>query len=99
MGDSVMNIDMTVLGTTTMDKVGVDKVYIEERVNGVWRELDTLYGSDNSDFYMYNKVMYSGEVNFTGIPGRSYRVTLSVYAENDGGYDTGTILSQTVVCK
>ena len=36
---------------------------------------------------------------FKGTPGVSYRVTLTVYARNSKGSDTGYITSYTVVCR
>ena len=40
-----------------------------------------------------------GTTYFQGTPGVSYRVTLTVYARNSKGSDTGYITSYTIVCK
>lgn len=97
-GDSIMYIDMVVYGTTTMTRLGVNKIFIEEKINGVWEEFDTVYGANNPSFYSYGTRFYVGEYSFEGTPGRDYRVTLTVYAGNSSGSDTGEITSVVDTC-
>lgn len=99
-GDGEMYIDMIVEGTDTMTKIGVVEMFIEERTpTGSWHEFDTLYGLDNPDFYMYNCIGYLGEYSFEGTVGNEYRVTLTVFAQNANGYDSGEITSVIAPCR
>ena len=98
-GDGRMLVTMIVDGVGVQDKIGVAKIDIDEKVNGKWDYYDTLFAVDHPEFYEYDTRDYLGEVSFYGTPGNSYRVTLLVYAEKDGGWDTGDITSYTVECK
>lgn len=98
-GNGEMSISMSVDGTRTQDKIGVMRVDIDEKVNGVWRIYDTLDSVDHPEFYEYDSRDYLGSVSFYGTPGLTYRVTLLVYAEKDGSSDTGTVTSYTVMCQ
>lgn len=98
-GDGEIAVIMTVDGKGTMDKIGVTEVYIEKKVNGVWKEHETQYAAEHPEFYMYDSQDYVGNAYFYGTPGVSYRVTLMVYARKGSGSDTGFITSYTVVCK
>ena len=100
LGNGDMYIDMTVEGTTVMTKLGVVEMRIEERTpTGTWHEFDTLYGLDNPDFYMYNRITYLGARYFEGTVGNEYRVTLLVFAQNANGYDSGEIVSVIAPCR
>lgn len=90
---------MTVDGTGIMEKIGVAEVEIEYKTNGVWRYYDSLFAAEHPEFYEYNSRDFVGTTYFQGTPGVSYRVTLTVYARNSKGSDTGYITSYTVICK
>lgn len=98
-GNGEMSVSMTVDGVGVMDKIGVREIYIEEKYNGVWNFYDSLDAAEHPEFYDYNSRDYIGTTYFTGRPGRSYRVTLTVYAKKGSGSDTGDITSYTVTCK
>jgi hypothetical protein len=98
-GNGEMGVDMFVVGTGTMSKIGVYSLFIEQKINGTWQEYDTVYGILQSDFYEYNDYSYVGEYSFTGVAGRQYRVTMTAYAGNSTGSDTGDIMSGAVTCR
>lgn len=98
-GNGKMQISMAVDGVGTQDKIGVSYIDIEEKENGKWSYYDTLYSVDHSDFFAYNTWEYTGAVAFYGTPGLSYRVTVYVYAQKGSGFDTGYVVSPTVVCR
>lgn len=98
-GNGIIAVTMTVDGKGEMEKIGVLEVEIEQKVNGNWRYYDSLYSSEHPEFIDYNSWDYVGTTYFEGTPGVSYRVTLTVYARNSQGYDTGYITSYTVVCE
>lgn len=90
---------MTVDGKGIMEKIGVSEIYIEKKVNGVWKEYETQYAVEHPEFYAFNSQNYIGNAYFYGIPGTNYRVTLTVYARNSKGSDIGYITSYSVICQ
>ena len=98
-GNGEMAVEMEVDATGLMTKVGVLSLYIEQKINGVWQEYDTVYGIYHSDFYAYNDYDYLGEYIFSGVAGRQYRVTMTAYARNSTGSDTGIVMSGAVTCR
>lgn len=98
-GNGKIAVAMTVDGTGIMEKIGVAEVEIEHKTNGGWRYYDSLFAAEHPEFYEYNSRDFVGTTYFQGTPGVSYRVTLTVYARNSKGSDTGYITSYTVVCK
>lgn len=98
-GNGKIAVIMTVDGKGTMEKIGVSEVYIEEKANGSWKEYETQYAVEHPEFYAYKSQDYVGNAYFYGTPGMSYRVTLTVYAKNSNGFDTGYITSYSVVCQ
>lgn len=90
---------ITVDGTGTMSKIGVNVIHIEKKVNGSWTTHDTLFGAEHPEFYQYNTFSYVDTIYFTGTAGVTYRVTITAFAQNSSGYDTGKVTSYTVTCK
>lgn len=97
-GNGRMSVLANVEGVGTQDKIGVLSIDIQEKVNGNWCSYDTLYGMDHPEFYEYNSWDYFNTIYFEGTPGSIYRVVLTVYAEKNGGCDTGFVTSFEEVC-
>ena len=93
-----MAVEMSVNATGYMLQLGVQELYIEHKINGVWQEFDTVYGIFHSDFFEYNDYTYLGEYFFNGVSGRQYRVTMTAYARNSNGSDTGEVMSGAATC-
>lgn len=98
-GSGQMAVEMDVNATGYMLQLGVQELYIEQKINGVWQEYDTVYGIYHSDFYEYNDYTYLGEYVFNGVAGRQYRVTMTAYARNSTGSDIGQVMSGAVTCR
>lgn len=98
-GNGQIAIEMDVNATGTMTQLGVHELYIEQKINGSWVEYGTVYGAVHSDFYTYNDSTYLGEYIFNGVAGRQYRVTMTAYARNSTGSDTGEVMSGAVTCR
>lgn len=95
-----MIVTMDVTAVRTMNKVGCLTLIIEKKVGGSWYEVDTLIGSDDPDlFYSYNTADYFQEYSFYGEEGVQYRVTMTAYARDDSGFDTGEVTSYTETCR
>lgn len=98
-GNGKMGVSMTVDGVTTMDRIGVTCVDIDEKRNGTWYDFDEIYSDEDSSFIITNSYDYLGSYTFYGTPGRQYRVTITAYARKSGGYDTGEVTSPVVTCE
>ena len=92
-------ITMDVNGVRTMDRIGCMMLIIEHKVDGTWYEYDTLVSAEHPDFYMYNTASYLGSYSFYGEEGVQYRATMTAYAREGSGYDTGEITSHVVTCR
>lgn len=90
-----VNVD----GTGKMTRIGVQELYIEQKVNGVWKEFDTLFGADHPEYYEYNSYDFFKTLYFTGKPGVQYRITVTAFAMDSTGFDTGKVTSCVVTCK
>lgn len=97
-GNRKMNVNYSVYGTRTMDKIGVDEILIEYWNGSDWVTDHHVYGSKHPEFYSTEEIGHAGGYSFYGMPGLKYRATVTAYAELDGGSDTGEITSQEVVC-
>lgn len=95
-----MSVTMDVSGVRTMDKIGCMMLVIEKKVGNTWYEVETLLGIENPDeFYFYDSADYFYGISFYGEAGISYRVTMTAYAKDSTGFDTGEVTSYTVTCR
>ena len=93
-------ITMDVNAVRTVDKIGCVMLVIEHKIDGVWYEYDTLIGLEHPDFYMYDTASYLGSYAFYGEAGVQYRATMTAYAQDSSGYDTGEpITSYVITCR
>ena len=92
-------ITMDVNAVRTMDRIGCMLLIIEHKVDGTWYEYDTLVSAEHPDFYMYNTASYLGSYSFYGEEGVQYRATMTAYAREGSGYDTGEITSYVITCR
>lgn len=97
-GNGQMAITADVEGVGTQDKIGLLSIDIDQKIDGKWCYYDTLDAVDHPEFYDYDSWDYFHTIYFYGTPGVSYRVTLTVYAEKDGGWDTGYVSSFAATC-
>lgn len=98
-GDGGMSVAVVVNGVGILDRIGITRIDIEQKVNGKWTYYDTLDAVDHPEFYTYNARTYLNEIPFDGTPGISYRVTVMVAAFRGSGSDTGYISSVPELCK
>ena len=96
-GNCRIVITMDVNAVRTVDKLGCLMLVIDQKIDGVWSTYDVLFGIENPDFYMYNTASYLGGYSFYGTAGVQYRATMTAYAQDSTGYDTGEELTSHVV--
>ena len=93
-------ITMDVNAVRTVDKLGCLMLVIDQKIDGVWSTYDILYGIENPNFYMYDTHSYLGSYSFYGDEGVQYRATMTAYAQDSSGHDTGEeITSHVITCR
>ena len=91
-----MRVYFSVVATGLMDEVGADHITIEKKVNGVWTYDRTISHEDDGYEHMMtsNAAGYAAAVYFTGTVGVEYRATVTVYAGDSTGSDTGDVTTE-----
>lgn len=97
-GNGRMSVSYAVIATRTMDKIGVDEILIEYWDGSDWCDYGSMSGANHPEFYTTDDLSHGGSISFTGVVGISYRATVTVYAEKDGGSDTGSVSSAKTKC-
>jgi len=91
-------INYEVLGTRTMDKIGVTEIYLYEKVAGssTWTPVAT-YLSTNPNYTSAmigtNTGLKMDSVSYSGSSSNQYKAYVTVYAEKDGGSDSRDIVA------
>lgn len=80
-----------VIGTDIMDKIGLSNVYVQEYNSGSWNTVMSF-----SD-YKYKEYDYLNEFILTVVSGRTYRTIVYFYSEKNGGSDTRSVITSSVV--
>ena len=62
--------------TTRADEIGVKDVVLQEKVNGVWKNINIAGGSEQNSYDYGGSVVYTNAVK-----GRSYRAHCTHYAK------------------
>lgn len=98
-GGGKMSITFLVYGTDTMDKIGAQKIVVEEWDGESWESIIEYTADKNSNFLTTQASEHGASLAFYGIPGLQYRATLYAYAELDGVFDMGTVTSYVETCR
>lgn len=98
-GSGKMTIVASIDGVGIPDKIGIQSIDIQQKINGEWEFYDTMDSVDHPEFYVCNSRDYFDAVEFYGTPGRMYKVTLTVFAYKGSSGDTGHVTSPEVMCK
>ena len=98
-GDGLVSVWFEVQGTGTMDKVGATKIIIQEKVKGTssWDDAKTCTYPSYSALMDEDDSVHGSNIGYYGTVGNSYRAYVTVYAEKNGGSDSRTILTETIV--
>lgn len=98
-GNGEMRVAVVVNGVGVLDRIGITRIDIEQKIGGTWTYYDTLDAAEHPEFYVRNARTYLNEIPFEGTPGVSYRVTVMVSAMRGSGSDTGYVSSPVSTCK
>lgn len=98
-GGGKMTLVVSVDGVGIPDKIGIQSIEIQQKINGDWQFYDEMDSVDHPEFYVCNSRDYFDSVEFYGTPGITYQVIVTVFAYKGSGGGTGHITSPAVVCK
>ncbi|MFQ7123570.1 MAG: hypothetical protein ACLRPR_00175 [Eisenbergiella sp.] len=71
-----ITIDCETNSTTRADEIGVKDVVLQEKVNGIWKNINIAGGSEQNSYDYGGSVVYTNAVK-----GRSYRAHCTHYAK------------------
>ncbi len=89
-----INVHYSITGMGMMDTIGVLCIDVYKS-NGVLYK--TIYGSTSNGLLINNDFVHAGTYTVTCVSGNAYYCEVTLYAAKNGGYDTRTIQTQTVV--
>lgn len=88
---STVKVNFTIVGTGTMDKIGVKYVYLYEKNGNSWNLVETFDYTD-SDYAATmmdsNSSGHAGYLPYSGYANKNYYADVRFYAEKNGGSDT-----------
>lgn len=88
---NTVKVNFYIIGTDTMDMIGVKYVYLYEKTGNTWYLVKTF--DYTNPMYTYNMVNYNSGakaayLSYSGSSSKSYYADCRFYAEKDGGSDT-----------
>ena len=88
---NTVEVNFSIVGTRTMDKIGVKYVYLYEKNGNCWDLVKTFAYTDS----LYEEIMidtdigaHAGYLSYSGSASKSYYADCRFYAEKNGGSDT-----------
>ncbi len=88
---STVKVNFTIVGTGTMDKIGVKYVYLYEKNGNSWNLVETFDYTDPdyaSTMMDSNTGAHAGYLSYSGYANKNYYADVRFYAEKNGGSDT-----------
>ena len=88
---NTVEVNFWIIGTGTMDQIGVKYIYLYEKTGTTWYLVktfaytDPLYAATLMGSSTYYK---AGYVTYSGSASKNYYASCRFYAEKDGGSDT-----------
>ena len=98
-GKGKISIWFDVQGVRTMDELGALSIRVQEKSSGSssWTTVKTYSHFNYPDMLGYNDYFYSSSVNYSGKSGYSYRADITIWAGKNGGGDSRTIITDSVI--
>lgn len=89
-----LKIEYDIIGKGTMDTIGVSKIVVY-KADGT--KVRTIWGSVVNGLLEQNTFSADGSYYFSVVAGLSYYCHVTFYSGKNGGYDTRTVQTGTVV--
>ena len=95
-GGGKIQVWFDVNGVAKMSRIGAARVIIYESTdNKNWSSVKTYYYTSYSSMTATNKINHISYVPYSGVSGRYYKATVTVYAAKDGGSDSRLVYTST----
>lgn len=91
-GGGVIKISYTVMGTDTLEELGVSKIVVEKKVGNSWIEAKTYTNDDYPELSTTNSNVCKDHILYNGVVGTEYRAEVTVFGNID--YRTFTTASK-----
>ncbi|MBR3586064.1 MAG: hypothetical protein IKO00_08595 [Oscillospiraceae bacterium] len=87
---NTVKVNFWIVGTDTMDKIGVKYIYLYEKTGNTWYWVKTFSYTDPlyPNMMDTNTSAHATYVTYSGSASKSYYADCRFYAEKDGGSDT-----------
>lgn len=96
-GGGKVQVWFDVTGTTKMDKIGATTIVLKESSdNKSWTTVKTFRYTSYPSMMGSNNVTHTSSVSYSGVAGRYYKATVTVYAAKDGGSDSRLVSTSTI---
>lgn len=88
-GGGKVQVCFDVTGSTKMDKIGATTIVLKESSdNKSWKTVKTFKYASYPSMIRSNSVTHTSSVSYSGVAGRYYKATVTIYAAKDGGSDS-----------
>lgn len=88
---NTVKVNFYIVGTGTMDKIGVKNIYLYEKNGNTWSLVKTFDYTDSvyaADMMNTNSTAKAAYLSYSGSATKSYYAICRFYAEKNGGSDT-----------
>ena len=87
---NTVEVNFWIIGTGTMDQIGVKYIYLYEKTGNTWYWVKTFSYTDPlyTNMMDTNTGTHATYVTYSGSASKSYYASCRFYAEKDGGSDT-----------
>lgn len=88
-GNGKIAVEFSMQGTGDMNAVGAESIIIYRADGYSWIKV-VEFNRNDSGMIGTNRTYYGNTKYYQGIPEERYKVTVTLFAENDSGYDSRT---------
>lgn len=88
-GNGKLGVEFSINGTRQMSALGAESIIVYRADGFNWIKV-AEFNRNDSDMIGTNRMHYGNTKFYQGIPEERYKVTVTVFAENDTGYDSRT---------
>ena len=82
-----INVEFSVTGTGTVDKLGCESIYVYAKQYSRWRLVEA-WVEDDKGMSKSNTFVHSNAIFCNGTAGVEYKVVVTIFSENSLGRDT-----------
>lgn len=88
-GNGRLGVEFSMSGTRQMSALGAESIIVYRADGFDWIKV-VEFNRNDSNMSGTNRIHYGNTKYYQGIPDEEYKVTVTLFAENDSGYDSRT---------